>query len=60
MGRIPLAVLVTCRPELTERWRPKFDGANQVEVTLDPLGDAAAAELLTAILGPGSGSRPSS
>ncbi len=51
VGRIPLVVLVTCRPELTERWRPKFEGANQVEVTLDPLGEAAAAELLMAILG---------
>ncbi|HEY2330667.1 MAG TPA: adenylate/guanylate cyclase domain-containing protein, partial [Acidimicrobiales bacterium] len=51
VGRIPLVVLVTGRPELTERWRPKFEGANQVEVTLDPLGEAAAAELLMAILG---------
>jgi class 3 adenylate cyclase/tetratricopeptide (TPR) repeat protein len=51
VGRIPLVVLLTGRPELTERWRPNVEGANQVEVTLDPLGDSAAGELLVAILG---------
>ncbi|MGD9797134.1 MAG: adenylate/guanylate cyclase domain-containing protein [Acidimicrobiia bacterium] len=51
VGRIPLVVLLTGRPELTERWRPKVEGANQIEVMLDPLGDEAAGELLVAILG---------
>jgi class 3 adenylate cyclase/tetratricopeptide (TPR) repeat protein len=51
VGRIPLVVLTTGRPELSERWRPKVEGANQVGVMLDPLGDSAAAELLVAILG---------
>ena len=40
------ALLAADRPELAERWRPKVEGVNLVEATLDPLREEAAAELL--------------
>lgn len=49
---LPVFVLATARPDLENRWTPPAGRHNEVTVHLDPLDDAAAAELLTGLLGP--------
>ncbi|HUF32669.1 MAG TPA: adenylate/guanylate cyclase domain-containing protein [Acidimicrobiales bacterium] len=51
LHRLPLVILLTARPELEERWRPTPGRHNLVVLNLDPLGAAAAAQLLEALLG---------
>ncbi len=49
--RRPFVLLATARQALVERWVPKPGRHNSVVVNLDPLGVAAASELLTSLLG---------
>jgi class 3 adenylate cyclase/tetratricopeptide (TPR) repeat protein len=49
--RVPIVVLLTARPELEAHWRPSSTLQNLLVLNLDPLGDTAATELLTSLLG---------
>ena len=51
LHRLPFVVLLTARPEVGERWQPQPGHHNLVVLNLDPLEDAAAAEMLGALLG---------
>jgi class 3 adenylate cyclase/tetratricopeptide (TPR) repeat protein len=44
-------LLATARRQLDERWSPPVGRHNQVRLTLDPLGDEAATEMLRSLLG---------
>lgn len=48
--RLPIVVVLTARPEVGERWHPQPGRHNLLVLTLDPLEDAAAAEMLGALL----------
>lgn len=47
----PLMVLALGRSELEERWSPHLGGWSILALTLEPLDDAAAAEMLADLLG---------
>ncbi len=48
---LPVFLLATARPELEERWASPSGRHNAVTIHLDPLDEAAAAELLAGLLG---------
>ncbi len=50
LHRLPIVVLLTSRPEVGERWQPQPGRHNLVVLNLDPLEDAAAAEMLATLL----------
>ena len=47
----PIVVLATARPTLLDRWSPRPGRHNTLVLHLDPLGRAAAAELLETLVG---------
>jgi class 3 adenylate cyclase/tetratricopeptide (TPR) repeat protein len=49
---LPVFVLATARPDLEKRWTPPAGRHNAVAVHLDPLDDAAAAQMVAGLLGP--------
>ena len=50
---LPVFLLATARLDLERRWMPTAGRHNAVAIHLDPLDDAAAAQMLTSLLGPG-------
>ncbi|MEY2474182.1 MAG: hypothetical protein QOK28_3511 [Actinomycetota bacterium] len=48
---LPVFVLATARPDLEKRWMPPAGRHNAVAIHLDPLDEAAAAQLLSSLLG---------
>ena len=50
LHRLPIVVLLTARPEVGETWQPRPGRHNLVVLNLDPLQDAAAGEMLSALL----------
>jgi tetratricopeptide (TPR) repeat protein len=47
----PFMLVATARPELESRWTPASGRHNAVTLTLDPLDEGAAAQLLTSLFG---------
>ncbi|HLK42715.1 MAG TPA: adenylate/guanylate cyclase domain-containing protein, partial [Thermoleophilia bacterium] len=47
----PFMLIATARPDLESRWTPAPGRHNSVIVTLDPLDEGAAAQLLTSLFG---------
>ncbi|HUR77590.1 MAG TPA: adenylate/guanylate cyclase domain-containing protein [Acidimicrobiales bacterium] len=52
-GGLPVFVLATARPDLEKRWTPPAGRHNAVSIHLDPLDEAAAAQMLQTLLGAG-------
>ncbi len=52
LSRHPFVVVGTARHSLLDTWSPRVGRANLVSLSLEPLTDAAAAELLDELLGP--------
>ncbi len=50
MSRLPFTIVATARHTLSERWRPAPGRHNAFELTIDPLGETAAEELLDSLL----------
>lgn len=48
--RLPVVVLLTARPDIGERWQPQPGRHNLIVVTLDPLIDEAAGDMLASLL----------
>ncbi len=52
LSRHPFVVIGTARHSLLDSWSPRVGRANLVSLSLEPLGDVAAADLLGELLGP--------
>jgi len=50
LGSLPFLLIATARPELRGRWRPQAGRHNTIALTLDPLDEHAAQELLAGLL----------
>ncbi|MCP4087598.1 MAG: AAA family ATPase [Actinomycetia bacterium] len=51
LGRRPFGLVVSVREPISDRWQVDTGVANTLLLRLDPLGDQAASELLTSLLG---------